>query len=564
MAGFAMNRSRQVPAEETPAFGGIAERFRRAGDLDRAIALCHDGLRRFPNQLSARVTLGWAFLDKGQYAEAQAEFEKVLRRAPDNLAAIRGMAELHERAESAMPSMESAHWQHHAEGSDAAHESTGETTISHAASPVELASPAVDVDLATMAPAPTAFAIGATTEKADPQSTLGSPTELNSGQAEVPAFLNAQGQAIALGSTAEPVPVAVDRASASSVAPFEPAAFVAEAPPERAPTAAELSSTIGETFDPTAGVGADFDPVSLALDPSNEDATAEASRPTLEGAAPFVLAAETLGASEDSSDLQALVAELLPDGEAEAVFEGVGDDAPVVTVGTVTLPYEAPLEVERSFEVEQAPQALTVHETAEPTPSIPEKADEAVVLFAEAVAEPLGTGIAGEAPEAAAVVVAPADEVVPPVVSEGPGIEVEAASVAAEVAIVDEGAESAAAAALPVVEDVPAAVAVAAFAEVEVLPAVNAVPERSEPLASTIASFVRWNAAAEDQPGAVSEAAQAPALSRASAATLEPIGSTVVEMAPRATIKARRIAALERFLRRIEARRLQLTSGSVA
>jgi hypothetical protein len=35
-------------------------------------------------------------------------------------------------------------------------------------------------------------------------------------------------------------------------------------------------------------------------------------------------------------------------------------------------------------------------------------------------------------------------------------------------------------------------------------------------------------------------------------------------MAPRATIKARRIAALERFLRRIEARRLQLTSGSVA
>lgn len=106
VSGFALNRSRQAPAEDTPAFGGIAERFRRAGDLDRAIALCRDGLRKFPNLLSARVTLGWALLDKGLYDEAQAELEQVLRRAPDNLAAIRGLAELHDRAESAVPSME--------------------------------------------------------------------------------------------------------------------------------------------------------------------------------------------------------------------------------------------------------------------------------------------------------------------------------------------------------------------------------------------------------------------------------------------------------------------------
>lgn len=102
MAGILLNRNRQVPAEETPAFGGIAERFRRAGDLDRAIALCRDGLKRFPNQLSARVTLGWALLDKGQYEAARAELEQVLRRAPDNLAAIRGMAELHDRSEGTL------------------------------------------------------------------------------------------------------------------------------------------------------------------------------------------------------------------------------------------------------------------------------------------------------------------------------------------------------------------------------------------------------------------------------------------------------------------------------
>jgi hypothetical protein len=112
MAGLLLNRSRQVPAEETPAFAGIAERFRRAGDLDRAITLCRDGLKRFPTQLSARVTLGWALLDRGEYEDARAELEQVIRRAPDNLAAIRGLAELHDRADNAPGSMDAAsQWQ---------------------------------------------------------------------------------------------------------------------------------------------------------------------------------------------------------------------------------------------------------------------------------------------------------------------------------------------------------------------------------------------------------------------------------------------------------------------
>jgi tetratricopeptide (TPR) repeat protein len=87
---------------DPPAFGGIAERYRRAGDLDRAVALCREGLKRFPDQISGRVTLGWALLDQGKYEEAQVELEYALKRAPDNLAAIRGLAELHDRAESTM------------------------------------------------------------------------------------------------------------------------------------------------------------------------------------------------------------------------------------------------------------------------------------------------------------------------------------------------------------------------------------------------------------------------------------------------------------------------------
>jgi hypothetical protein len=97
-----LNRNRQGPAETTAAFGPIAERFRRAGDPQRAVALCREGLARFPNHLSGRVTLGWALLDLGHYEEARAELEQVLRRAPDNLAAIRGLAELHDRAENTL------------------------------------------------------------------------------------------------------------------------------------------------------------------------------------------------------------------------------------------------------------------------------------------------------------------------------------------------------------------------------------------------------------------------------------------------------------------------------
>ncbi len=47
--------------------------------------------------MSARVTLGWSLLDIGEYDEAFAQLKTVNKRAPDNLAAIRGLAELHER-----------------------------------------------------------------------------------------------------------------------------------------------------------------------------------------------------------------------------------------------------------------------------------------------------------------------------------------------------------------------------------------------------------------------------------------------------------------------------------
>ena len=86
-----------ISATGPAAFGVIAERFRRAGQPEKAVALCREGLEQFPEHLSARVTLGWSLLDMGEYQEAFDQLKSVNKRAPDNLAAIRGLAELHER-----------------------------------------------------------------------------------------------------------------------------------------------------------------------------------------------------------------------------------------------------------------------------------------------------------------------------------------------------------------------------------------------------------------------------------------------------------------------------------
>ena len=86
-------RVQQDPA--SIVFGALAEEYRRADRLDEAIAVCRAGLERHPSYLSARVTLGRALQSLGQLDDARAEFERVIEVAPDNLAAIRALAELH-------------------------------------------------------------------------------------------------------------------------------------------------------------------------------------------------------------------------------------------------------------------------------------------------------------------------------------------------------------------------------------------------------------------------------------------------------------------------------------
>ena len=79
------------------AFAQLAEECRRSGGFQEAVDTCRAGLTLHPEYLSARVTLGRALVELGDLDGAQIELSRVLESAPENLAAIRGLAEIYHR-----------------------------------------------------------------------------------------------------------------------------------------------------------------------------------------------------------------------------------------------------------------------------------------------------------------------------------------------------------------------------------------------------------------------------------------------------------------------------------
>jgi tetratricopeptide (TPR) repeat protein len=79
------------------AFAQLAEEYRRLGRFREAIDTCQGGLSRHPGYLSARVTLGRALIEVGDLDGAHRELTAVLRLAPENLSAVRGLAEVHRK-----------------------------------------------------------------------------------------------------------------------------------------------------------------------------------------------------------------------------------------------------------------------------------------------------------------------------------------------------------------------------------------------------------------------------------------------------------------------------------
>jgi tetratricopeptide (TPR) repeat protein len=88
-------RVREDPA--SILFAQLAEELRRAGRLREAVGACRAGLAVHAGYVSARVTLGRALAALGADDDARRELEAVLAAAPENLAALRTMADLHRR-----------------------------------------------------------------------------------------------------------------------------------------------------------------------------------------------------------------------------------------------------------------------------------------------------------------------------------------------------------------------------------------------------------------------------------------------------------------------------------
>ncbi|MBI4823500.1 MAG: tetratricopeptide repeat protein [Nitrospirae bacterium] len=76
-------------------FVPLAEEYKKAGMLDKAIETLSAGLVLQPGYMSARVALGKIFLEKGMQEAARDEFEKVIKAIPDNLFAQRKLAEIY-------------------------------------------------------------------------------------------------------------------------------------------------------------------------------------------------------------------------------------------------------------------------------------------------------------------------------------------------------------------------------------------------------------------------------------------------------------------------------------
>jgi len=134
------------------AFAALAEEYRRAGRFDEAIDTCKTGLTRHPSYLSAHVTLGRAFIEVGRLQDAREELEYVLKLAPENLAAIRGLAEIHHRI-----------------GDESTEQPDAETDASPEPVDVVNASPAAPIQLAVAAaePEPEISSLVAVTSQAD-------------------------------------------------------------------------------------------------------------------------------------------------------------------------------------------------------------------------------------------------------------------------------------------------------------------------------------------------------------------------------------------------------------
>ncbi|HXH62728.1 MAG TPA: tetratricopeptide repeat protein, partial [Gemmatimonadales bacterium] len=78
-------------------FAPLADAYRKAGELDRAIELCKNGLELHPDYVSAYIVYGRCLIDQKNDSGAVEVFQKVLTLDPENILALKVLAEIAER-----------------------------------------------------------------------------------------------------------------------------------------------------------------------------------------------------------------------------------------------------------------------------------------------------------------------------------------------------------------------------------------------------------------------------------------------------------------------------------
>lgn len=75
-------------------FAPLANEYRKAGDLEQAIALCQTHLAEQPSNMNGHVVYGQALYESGRYDEAKGTFETALMLDPENLIALRHLGDI--------------------------------------------------------------------------------------------------------------------------------------------------------------------------------------------------------------------------------------------------------------------------------------------------------------------------------------------------------------------------------------------------------------------------------------------------------------------------------------
>ncbi|HVZ78708.1 MAG TPA: tetratricopeptide repeat protein, partial [Gemmatimonadaceae bacterium] len=82
-------------------FAPLANEYRKAGDVEQAIAICREYLPQQPGHMSGHIVYAQALFEAGQLEEAQTVFETALSLDPENLIALRHLGDIAARTGNA-------------------------------------------------------------------------------------------------------------------------------------------------------------------------------------------------------------------------------------------------------------------------------------------------------------------------------------------------------------------------------------------------------------------------------------------------------------------------------